>query len=197
MSISATDTIKDYQYTPQSIQRKPANKKDPIHYDVNPISRKGEAVNLIKATFIGGLVLAARFFYLIIENGDWAIEDIAIKAKELVNKNKKGLDKNQKILYSFGAFASLTAAAFTGFALLYTAYNAPKIAYKSKVNAYTKSKEMDVYTRSNYAERELYSELAEKAKNASPEEREALKEQYLQMRMAKNRVPDFVKQKKN
>ena len=38
--------------------------------------------------------------------------------------------------------------------------------------------------------------VAEKAENSTPEEKEALKEQYLKMKMAKNQVPDFVKQKK-
>lgn len=172
---------------------KKAKDKSIQQADTNPISRAGETANLVKATFIGGLILAGKCLWELIVDGDFVIDDIAKKAGELVEKNKKDASRNKKILYKFGAFAALMAATFTGFALLYTAYKAPKIAYESKVNAFTKSQEMDVYTKSNSAERELYTQLAEKAKNSTPEEKEVLKEQYLKMRNAKNQVPDFVK----
>lgn len=71
----------------------------------------------------------------------------------------------------------------------------PSKLYNTKVNAYTKSQEMDVYTKANSAEREIYAQLADKTKDSKPEEKEILKEQYLKMRMAKYQVPDFVKQK--
>jgi len=90
----------------------------------------------------------------------------------------------------------LTAALISGFALLYTLFNAPKIAYNSKVNTFKKSKEMDVYIKANEAERELYTQLDEKAKNSTPEEKEQLKTQYMQMKNAKNQVPDFVQLKR-
>ncbi len=35
--------------------------------------------------------------------------------------------------------------------------------------------------------------MNEKAKQANEEEKAKLKEQYMQMKMSKNRVPDFVK----
>ena len=196
MSSLAVNTINNYQYSPM-FRAKKSEKTQVQQADTNPISRKGETATLVKATFIGGLALAGRCLWELIIDGDFVIDDIAKKAKELVDKNKKEASKNKKILYTFGAFASLMAAAFTGFALLYTAYKAPKIAYESKVNTYTKSQEMDVYTKSNNAEKELYAQLAEKAKDSTPEEKEALKEQYLKMMNAKNQVPDFVKQKKN
>ena len=196
MSIIAINTINHYQYSPTFTQKKSKSTKKVEQADENPISRKGEIANLVKATFIGGLALAGKLFWELTWNGDFEFERIAKKAGELVDKNKKDASANKKMLYKLGAFVSLMAAAFAGFALLYTAYKAPKIAYESKVNTFTKSKEMDVYKKSNDAERELYAELAEKAKNASPEEKDALKEQYLKMRMAKNQVPDFVKQKK-
>ena len=195
MTSLAINTINNYQYSPM-FRAKKSEEKQVKQADENPISRKGEAANLVKATFIGGLALAGRCLWELVINGDFLIDDVAKKAKEIVDKNKKDASKNKKILYTIGAFASLMAATFTGFALLYTAYKAPKIAYESKVNAYTKSQEMDVYTKSNKAEKELYTQLAEKAKDSTPEEKEALKEQYLQMMNAKNQVPDFVKQKK-
>ena len=82
------------------------------------------------------------------------------EAKQEVKKEVK----NKKILQTVGAFAGLVAAFFAGFALLYTAFNAPKIAYESKVNAFKKSQEMDVYIKSNEVEKELYTQLDEKAK---------------------------------
>ena len=195
MSSLAINTINNYQYSPM-FRAKKSEEKQVKQADENPISRKGEAATLVKATFLGGLALAGRCLWELIIDGDFLIDDVAKKAKEIVDKNKKDASKNKKILYTFGAFAALMAAAFTGFALLYTAYKAPKIAYDSKVNTFTKSQEMDVYTKSNEAEKELYTQLAEKAKDSTPEEKEALKEQYLKMMNAKNQVPDFVKQTK-
>ena len=196
MSISAINTVNNYQYNPKFAQKKSEIKKEVEQADINPISRKGEIANLVKATFLGGLVLAGKLFWELTWDADFEFERIAKKAGKIVDKNKKNASENKKMLYKFGAFVSLMAAAFAGFALLYTAIKAPKIAYESKVNTFTKSQEMDVYTKSNDAERELYTQLAEKAKDATPEEKEQLKEQYLKMKMAKNQVPDFVKQKK-
>ena len=92
-----------------------------------------------------------------------------------------------------GAAAGLLVAAVSAFALLYTLLNAPKIAYKGKVNSYTKGKEMDVYVQANNVEKNIYSKMSEKAKTADDDERDKLKEQYMQMKMAKNQVPDFIK----
>ena len=106
-----------------------------------------------------------------------------------LNKNKS----NKNAFCKIGAFLALTAAVISGFAILYTLFNAPKIAYKSKVNTFVKSKEMDVYIKSNFAEKEIYQQLADKAKNASGQDKEALKKQYAKMVLTKNKVPDFVK----
>ena len=81
-----------------------------------------------------------------------------------------------------------------GFALLYTLFKAPEINYNGNVKKKKKGKDMDVYIKGNSAEKEIYTQMNEKAKNASPEEKAKLKEQYLMMQKAKNRVPDFVKQ---
>ena len=196
MEVSTVNIFNNYQCNPKfKSQRAEKNNKKQV--DTNPISQKGETANLVKATFIGGLALAGKCLWELIIDGDFFFEDVAKKAGKLVDKNKKDASKNKKFLYKIGAFAALMAAGFTGFALLYTAYKAPKIAYESKINTFTKSQEMDVYTKSNTAEKELYTQLAEKAKESTPEEKEALKEQYLKMRNAKNQVPDFVKQNKS
>ncbi len=178
--------------------------------DENPISRKGETMKLIKATFLGGLVLAGKLIWELAKDGDFVLDSLAEYSEKLAKgADKKELEKlknniekqknkakSKRIVNTVGAFVALLAAGFCGFALLYTIFNAPKIAYQSKVNAFKKSQEMDVYTKANEAERELYTQLDEKAQNSDNEEKEQLKEQYLKLRNAKNQVPDFVKIKK-
>ncbi len=160
----------------------------------NPISRKGETMNLIKATFVGGLALGARLLWEIFD-GDFVFETAGKKASSIVNKTRHGVSGNKKAFLWLGATAAIIAAGISGFAILYTMLNAPKIAYKSKVNTFKKQKEMDVYIKSNNAETEIYHQIAEKAQSADPDEKDKLQEQYMQMKMAKNRVPDFVKLK--
>lgn len=83
--------------------------------------------------------------------------------------------------------------AFIGaFAMLYTIFKAPKINYEGNINAFKKGKDVDVYVKGNSAEKEIYTQMNEKAKQADKEEKAKLKEQYMQMQMAKNRVPDFI-----
>lgn len=173
----------------------------------NPISRKGEVVNLIKTTFVGGLLLGGRLLFEILDDGDFLIDSVENYSKKLSKakhpseikklktelNEKKKLAKTQTALHGIGAFIALLAAGLSGFALLYTILNAPKIAYKSKVNTFQKGKEMDVYIKANEAERELYTQLDEKAQNSSQEEKDNLKTQYLMMQNAKNRPPEFVK----
>ena len=174
--------------------------------DDNPISRKGEVMNLIKTTFVGGLALGGYLLLELIEDGEFVLDSLFDYSKKLAaTADKKEADKikremanvkkqakSNRILNTVGIFAALVAAGISGFALLYTVFHAPKIAYNSKVNAFQKGKEMDVYIKANEAEKELYTLLDEKAQDATPEEKEKLKSQYMQMRNAKNQVPDFI-----
>lgn len=161
----------------------------------NPISRKGEAMNLIKATFLGGLLLGGRLLLELFDS-EFLFEHAEHSATKLVDKNKKGLNSTKRNLCRAGATVGLIAAGVSGFALFYTMVNAPKIAYKSKVQTFEKKKEMDVYIKANKAEKELYTALGEKAESADDIERENLKEQYMKMKMAKNEVPEFINLKK-
>ena len=77
--------------------------------------------------------------------------------------------------------------------MLYTIFKAPNINYNGNVNAFKKRKDMDVYIKGNKIEKELYTQMNEKAKNANKEEKAKLKEQYMQIKAAKNQVPDFIK----
>lgn len=193
LSVSPLNTISFKASAQNSSPRKtnPSDKSNP-----NPISRKGEAANLVKATFIGGLALGGRLLWEIMDTGDgvdFLFETAGKKAGKIVDKTHKGVSSNKRALLWLGATAAIIAAAVSGFALLYTMANAKKIAYESKVNTFQKGKEMDVYIKANEAEREIYTQLSDKAKTSDEVEKEELKEQYMKMRMAKNRVPDFVK----
>ena len=96
---------------------------------------------------------------------------------------------------AIGAWAGLVAAFIGGFALLYTLFKAPNINYEGNVNAFKKGKDMDVYIKGNKVEKELYTQMNEKAKTANKEEKAKLKDQYMMMQKAKNRVPDFINRK--
>lgn len=167
------------------------NKKD---NNANPISQKGEKALLVKGTFVAGLGLGARLLFELMD-GDFIFETLGNKA-EKINKKNKGLSPNKKFLTGLGIWAGLIMMFIGGFAGLYTLFKAPKIKYDSKVNTFQKSKDMDVYIKGNAVEKELYTQMNEKAKTADSEEKAKLQEQYMQMQMAKNKVPDFVKLKK-
>lgn len=181
-----------------SAQKPSQSKANSSNDNQNPVSRKGEAANLVKATFIGGLALGGRLLWELLDTGDGAdflFETAGKKARKIVDKTHKGASANKRALLWLGATVGIIAAAVSGFAMLYTMANAKKIAYESKVNTFQKGKEMDVYIKANEAEREIYTQLSDKAKTSDEAEKEELKEQYMQMRMAKNQVPDFVKLK--
>lgn len=163
--------------------------------DKNPISKKGEKAKLIQVTFLGGLAVGARLLFELLD-GDFIFNEMANKAEKIVDKQHKNATGGMRALLGLGAFAGLVAMFVGGFALLYTLFKAPKINYDGNVNAFKKSKEMDVYTKTNEVEKELYTQMNEKAKNADDEEKAKLKEQYLLMQKSKNQVPEFVNLKR-
>lgn len=161
--------------------------------DENPISKSGEKAKLLKATFFGGLVLGAKLLFELCDDG-FVFDDLSKGAEKFVDKHHKEASKNRKAFLYLGVFAGFLIMAVSGFAMLYTLFKAPKINYEGNVNAFKKGKDMDVYIKGNNVEKELYTQMNEKAKTGNPEEKEKLKTQYMQMQTAKNRVPDFVKQ---
>ncbi len=169
--------------------------KQPQQQNTNPISENGEKAKLAKATFVAGLGVGTRLLFEIVDDFDFVGEKLGKKAEKIVNEQHKDVSANKKMLLKAGAWIGLIATFISGFALLYTLFKAPKINYEGKVNAFKKGKEMDVYIKGNSAEKEIYTQMNEKAKNANDDEKAKLKEQYMQMQMAKNRVPDFVKLK--
>lgn len=158
--------------------------------DKNPISSKGEKAKLVKLTFLGGLAVGARLLFELMDDG-FLFESMADKAGKIVEKQHKGAKGLTSVFLGLGAFAGLVALFVGGFALLYTLFKAPKINYDGNVNAFKKGKEMDVYIKTNNVEKELYTQMNEKAKNANSEEKAKLKEQYLKMQMAKNKAPNL------
>ena len=157
--------------------------------DKNPISKAGEKTNLAVATFVGGLGLGAKLMFEIFDDG-FVFDDLGRAASKYVNKNHKGLSGAKKELFIVGTAVSFIAAAIGGVALLYTMYKAPKINYEGNVNAFKKGKDMDVYIKGNKVQKEILTQMNDKAKNADKQEKQKLKEQYMKMQMAKNKVPD-------
>lgn len=164
--------------------------------DYNPISKTGEKAKLTKATFIAGLGVGTKLLFELVDDFDFVGDKIGEKAEKIVKNQHKEATKNKKFLLTLGAWAGLTATFIAGFAFLYTLFKAPKINYEGNVNAFKKGKDMDVYIKGNSAEKEIYTQMNEKAQNANDNEKEKLRTQYMQMQAAKNRVPDFVKLKK-
>lgn len=196
MSISVTPFRQNYPNNTVSFKSyTPSFKAEDENLDENPISRKGETANLVKITFLGGFALGMRLLWELLD-GDFLFEHAGKAATKIVDKNKAGVKGAKRDMYRAGATVAVIAAGVSAFALLYTMLNAPKIAYKSKINAFKKEKEMDVYINANNAEKGIYNELSNKASDASDEERDKMKEQYMQMKMAKNEVPEFAKTKK-
>ena len=174
------------------MQIAPINNYSFCQENENPITKGGEKALLIKGTFVTGLGLGARLLFELMDDS-FVVDKIGKKAEQINNKTNSGLSPAKKVISGLGIWAGLIMIAIGGFAALYTLLNAPKINYKAKVNTFKKGKEMDVYIKGNDVEKELYTQMNEKAKNADTNEKEKLKIQYAQMQMAKNKVPDFVK----
>ena len=160
--------------------------------DNNPISKNGEKAKLTKAAFVAGLGLGAKLLFEVLD-GDFVVDTLGEKAEKIVDKQHKNATRNKKVLLALGAWAGLVMAFIGGFAMLYTIFKAPNINYNGNVNAFKKGKDMDVYIKGNKIEKELYTQMNEKAQNANKEEKAKLKEQYIQMKESKNQIPEFVK----
>lgn len=168
-----------------------ANKTQTNKQDINPVSKTGEKAKLAKATFIAGLGLGVKLLFELMD-GDFIVEKLGKNADKIVEKQHRNVSKNKKVFLKLGAAAGLLTMFIAGFAALYTLFKAPKINYQGNVNAFKKGKDMDVYIKGNKAEKELYTQMNEKAKSANQQEKAKLKEQYLKMKAAKNKTPDFV-----
>lgn len=159
--------------------------------DKNPITKFGEQASLTKATVLAGLGVGGRALWWLCEEGFlWDIFDT--KASKHVEKNFKNAKPAEKAIRTLGTWGGLVAAFIGGVALLYTLFELPKIMYQGKVNAYKKGKDMDVYTKGNKVERELYDQMNDKAKEATEEEKKVLSQQYLKLKAAKNQTPDYI-----
>lgn len=165
-----------------------ANQNEPST-DKNPVSKNGERATLLTATVVAGLGVGAKALFYLWDEG-FEIDTLWNWGAKIVDRNNKDA-KNKQLLY-VGAFAALTVGFIGAVAAVYTLFKTPQIMYDGKVKAFAKGKDMDVYAKSNDVEKELYNQMLDKAKNASAEEKEVLKQQYLKLKAAKNPTPDFV-----
>lgn len=161
------------------------------HNNTNPITKGGERALLVKGTFLAGLGLGARLLFEIMDDG-FVVDTLGKKAEKINNKNNHHLSPAKKAISGLGIWLGLIMIAISGFATVYTLLNAPKINYNAKVNAFQKGKDMDVYIKGNEVEKELYTQMNDRAKIADEKEKSDIRRQYAQMQMAKNRVPDFI-----
>lgn len=200
------DAIRNISFSSQSSSSNPKKENAAVKTDANPISEKGEKMKLLTATFIGGLGLGVRLLAELLD-GDFLGEKIYKKGvaigkdrtQHLKPADSKVVPPNlarKQALIAIAAMLGISGLLIGGFAILYTLFNAPKISYNGKVNAFTKGKDMDVYIKGNSTEKELYNQMNDKAKSASTEEKDKLKMQYAQLRIAKNELPDFLKGEK-
>lgn len=150
-------------------------KKDSPEYK-NPIIPGFEYLDATKATLIAGFYVAARVFFEFADNLD--VSDALSSSKN--SKSSRGL--------KFLAAGSLAIGA------TYFALNLPKNLYNKKVEVFKKTKEMDVYTRANSAEKNLYERIDSETTEADNEKKTQLATDYLKLKMAKNKAPDFIQQ---
>ena len=99
------------------------------------------------------------------------VDTLEKKAQKINNKTNSNLSPAKKVVSGLGIWAGLIMMFIGGFAMLYTLFNAPKIQYNSKINTFTKSKDMDVYIKGNEAEREILTQMNNKAKTSNKEEK--------------------------
>jgi|GEM_PF-3355592 len=131
----------------------------------NPINSKMEYLDAARLTAAAGLVLAGRIALEFID----IIDDISFKSLK---------------------YFSIACLAIGG---IYAVMSLPKNLYNRKVETFQKKKEMDVYVRSNSAEKRLYERLDEEGKEANKERRDELSEDLIKLKTAKNQVPDFIR----
>lgn len=150
---------------------------------VNPISRAGEAAKLAKATFVAGLGLGCKVLFELLD-GDFLFEHVGKTASDLVDKNKQIINPTKKFLCKAGGTLGLIVGAIGLFAAAYTLYKTPNIAYESKINTFKKGNDMDVFIKSNEAQKGIYEQMNAQAQNANEKEKEELKGLYAKMQMA-------------
>lgn len=157
----------------------------------NPISKLGEREKLFAATAVAGLGVGLEALWYVLD-GDFFVDKASDISEKLVEKNKKDAKGVKKTLLHLGAFGAVVLGFVGIIAALYTIFKTPEVMYKGNVNAFVKGKDMDVYSKSNDVEKELYNQMNEKAKTATLEEKQVLAQQYLKLKAAKNAPPDFV-----
>jgi len=156
----------------------------------NPINEKGEFSKLLLGTVAAGFGFGARALFNLLDD-DFVCTKFSDAGKKLADKNFKETSSFKKDVAALGSAVGYMGIFVAAIALIYTIFNTPKVKYETKVNTFTKSKDMDVYIKSKKIEKDLYDELDKKAKESSDSEKEKLKAQYFLLKKAKTEVPQF------
>lgn len=151
----------------------------------NPIKSGFEYIDATKATLAAAVVVTGRVL-LEFSDGDaiGEIIDAVYKAKKSPNNTMKEIFKNKRI-----KVLSLIPLAIAG---VYFVTHLPKNIYKKKIETFQKKKEIDVYTRTNSAEKALYERVHTESLTANDSQKNDLAKTYLKLRTAKQKLPDFV-----
>lgn len=160
----------------------------------NPITKPGERAILLKATIGAAGVAGLQFVRdMILDDDKFSVfKNISKSISQKIISKKENLTEKEIKNIKHKTYIGVILATFGVIAVSYLLNKIPYIKYEGDVNAFKKGKEMDVYIKTNRTETALYDQMNEKAKNSDTEEKEKLREQYMKMRIAKNKVPDFV-----
>lgn len=175
---------------PAQPARKVSDTSNPA--DKNPVSKTGERLKLAKAAFLAGLGFGVKMLAEIFDS-EFTLEHLEKQGRKIANKNYKNASKHKREWMTVLSTLGLAGIFVGGCAFLYTLFKTPKIMYEGKVNAFTKGRDMDIYIKGNTIEKNLLTQMNDKAKNADDGEKQKLKEQYMKMQMAKNQLPAFMK----
>ena len=137
-------------------------------YD-NPIKSGFEYLDATKAAIIGGFCLAGRF---LIESDIWA-DTSGLLIEKCQNKPNWG---KSALVWGGAIFLGLSGLLALGLM--------PKYLYEKKKELFVKKREVDSFVRVNSAGVQIYDQLATKAKDATPEEKQHLYRQLMLMNTA-------------
>lgn len=158
-AFSNSTTVPKSSETKTSIEVNNRNKVavEPKQYE-NPVSKTGEYFIAMNHSYKKSLKTAGKVFIEIVRLGGVGTSD------------------------DLGSFIAFTGLVGAGVGLGVFLFNFPKDMYEANVHFFTKSKEMDVYVRNNFAEQTIYEKLDTKVDKSNKEESDELYGQFIKVK---------------